>query len=366
MKVLIIGGHLSPALSVIDGLKGWDIYYVGRKHAMEGDDALSLEYQTIKNLNIPFFEIKTGRLQRAFTRHTLTSLAKTPIGFLQAINILKKIKPDVVLGFGGYVSVPLVIASFILKIPAVLHEQTFEAGLANKMLSFFAKKICISFESSQEFFPKGKTVLTGLPLKKEVLRVKEEERQENKVPILFITGGSQGSHIINGLILESLGKLLDTFKIIHQTGASSEFNDFENLESLKNILPKDKALRYLPKKFLDPKESANIMQSADIVVSRSGINTVCELIYLEKPSLLIPLSFAQRNEQLKNAKYIESLGLAKIYEQNSLTAQTFISGLNEMIRNIKSFKLNRKNPIDKDSSQRIIEVLRDVASKKKD
>lgn len=366
MKILIIGGHLSPALSVIEKLKDWQVFYVGRKYAMEGDSALSLEYQTINELKIPFFVIKTGRLQRSFTRHTLFSLLKTPIGLLQALIILKKIKPDVVLGFGGYVSVPLVIASFLLKIPVVLHEQTFEAGLANKMLAFFAKKICISFASSQKFFPKNKTVLTGLPLKKEILEVEKSKGEERKDPVLFITGGSQGSHMINGLILDSLGKLLDTFRVVHQTGDSSKFNDFENLQNLKSLLPKEKAMRYLAKKFLDPKESASIMQSADIVVSRSGINTVCELIYLEKPSFLIPLSFAQRNEQLKNARFIESLGLARVYEQNSLTSQAFIAGLLEMLRSIKSFKLKGTNPISFDSSQKIAEVLKDVASKKKD
>lgn len=365
MKILIIGGHLSPALSVIENLKNDEVFYVGRKHAMEGDSSLSLEYQTINNLNIPFFDLPTGRLQRAFTRHTLTSLTRIPIGLLRAVLILKKVKPDVVLGFGGYVSVPVVMAAYLLRIPSVLHEQTLEAGLANKMLSFFAKKICISFQSSENFFPKSKTILTGLPIKKEIIEVKDQENEQNKIPILYITGGSQGSHAINSLVLESLGKLLDTFRIVHQTGDFLEFNDFETLQSFKRILPKDKALRYLPKKFLDPRQAAKITKSADIVVSRSGINTVCELIFLEKPSLLIPLSFSQRNEQLKNAKFIESLGLAKVYEQNSLTSQTFVSGLTEMLKNINTYKLNGPNPIEKTSVQRIIEVLKDVVFKKK-
>ncbi|MBI3985180.1 MAG: UDP-N-acetylglucosamine--N-acetylmuramyl-(pentapeptide) pyrophosphoryl-undecaprenol N-acetylglucosamine transferase [Candidatus Levybacteria bacterium] len=366
MKILIIGGHLSPALSVIENLKDDEVFYVGRKYSMEADSAVSLEYQIINDLNIPFFELNTGRLQRAFTRHTISSLTKIPIGLSQAVLLLKKIKPDVVLGFGGYVSVPVVMASYLLRIPSVIHEQTLEAGLANKMVSLFAKKICISFGSSQSFFPKGKTVLTGLPLKKEVIEVKKEESEKNKVPILYITGGSQGSHVINSLVLESLGKLLDTFRIVHQTGDSIEFNDFENLQNLKKVLPKEKALRYLPKKFLDPMESAKIMRSSDIVVSRSGINTVCELIFLEKPSLLIPLSFSQRNEQLKNAKFIESLGLSKVYEQNSLTSQTFVSALNEMLKNINLFKLNVPNPIDGKAAEKVIGVLQDVASKKKD
>jgi len=148
MKVILIGGHLSPALSLLEELKNEEVIFFGRKYSFEGDKALSLEYQLVEELNIPFVSITTGRLQRKLTRHTFSSFLKLPIGFFQSINALIKYKPDVVLGFGGYISIPVILASFVLRIPAVIHEQTLEAGFANKILSRFAQKICISWESS--------------------------------------------------------------------------------------------------------------------------------------------------------------------------------------------------------------------------
>src|SRR3989344_6654527 len=167
MKIAITGGHLSPALSVIEKLSKEDVVlFVGRKHVFEGDKGLSFEYKTITSLNIPFVELTTGRLQRKFTAHTLFSIVKIPYGLAQSFLILRKFKPDVVLGFGGYLSVPVVIAAHILRIPAIIHEQTQDAGLANRMLANYADRICISWETSAKYFPRGKTIFTGNPIRK--------------------------------------------------------------------------------------------------------------------------------------------------------------------------------------------------------
>src|SRR3989344_4952875 len=123
MKIIITGGHLSPALAVIDSLpKDWEILFLGRKYVFEGEKSLSLEYKTINDLKIPFEEISTGRLQRKFSKNTIPSLFKLPPGFFKSLRLLKKFQPDIVLGFGGYLQIPVVAASFFLKIPVVLHE----------------------------------------------------------------------------------------------------------------------------------------------------------------------------------------------------------------------------------------------------
>lgn len=364
MRVLIIGGHLSPALSVMGYLKEDDVFYVGRKYALEGDSAESLEYQTIRRMGIPFFEINTARLQRKFTKHTLTSLTKFPIGFVRALKIIKSVNPDVVLGFGGYVSVPLVIAAYFLKVPVVLHEQTLEAGLANKFLARFAKKICISWESSREFFSKNKSVLTGNPLKHEVISVKSGILQkDSKLPLIYITGGSLGSHFINGLVLKSLLKLLKKYIIFHQTGDAREFNDFEKLTEIKNNLPKEFSQNYKLVKFLSPHDSALAMYNADLVISRAGINTVCELIYLKKLAFLIPLSFSQRNEQLKNALFLKKLGIAEVGEEKLLDETAFVSIIESMIKKLKLYQLNQKDVLVKDAEEKIIRVLKNVSKK---
>lgn len=362
MKVVLIGGHLSPALSVIQKLKKENVFYIGRRHVFEGDDALSLEHEEIVKLGIPFYSIKTARMQRKITRYTFLSLTKFPLGFYQSIKILKEIKPDVVLGFGGYVQIPVVLAAYILKIPVVIHEQTLEAGFANKLVSGLAKKICISFESSKEFFPKEKTVLTGNPVKEEIINAKGE-KINNKVPVIYITGGSTGSHFINNLIEKTLPKLLEKYIVIHQTGDSKKYKDFDKLKDLKNNLTKNFSQKYEIKKFLNANEAAKAISKADLVIGRSGINTVTELIYLKKPAFLIPLPFGQKNEQLKNAEFLKSLGLCEFIVQASLSESLFISAVNSMVKNLANYKL-LKSFVLENSADKIVAVLKNVSKEK--
>ncbi len=372
MKILITGGHLSPALAVIDKLKGEDVLYVGRKYALEGDKASSLEYQAIRDLGIQFAPITTGRLQRKFTRHTIPSFFKFPLGFFQSFLILKRFKPDVILGFGGYVSWPVIVMAAFLKIPIVIHEQTLEAGFANKLAARFAVKICISFESSRRFFPIKKVILTGNPLRKEIIEESHKSliinhKSEGELPLLYITGGSLGSHFINNLVKGVIQKLIKDFQIIHQTGDSREYKDFDALIKIKSELGVGKE-NYTVRKFLTPAESAESLQKADLVVARAGINTVTELLFLGKPSLLIPLPFAQNNEQLKNARFLKAQGLGEILEQKKITGEVFLRALEEMNKNINSYKERgslSKALVDKDAALKIAEVVKNVYKKKK-
>ena len=359
MKVLITGGHLSPALSVISELqKGkHKILYVGRKYALEGDRAYSLEYQTIKDLDIPFFTITTGRLQRKFTRYTVFSVFKLPVGLSQSFYILNKFRPDVVLGFGSYVSLPVIIAASVLRIPVVIHEQTFGVGMANKIASTFATKVCISWQTSKRFFPKQKIVLTGNPLRKEIMEVKKDKKFENNPPLIYITGGSLGSHFINTLVKNSIRELTKNFQVFHQSGGAKKYKDFEELEKLQND-------RYEVKKFLTPKESAVMLKTSDIVVSRAGINTVSEIIFLQKPSVLIPLSVSQNNEQLRNASFVKENHLGEVLEEKNATAQRLVSLIEKVYKNIDSYKLS-ENLLAEDAALKIVEVLKNVNKKKK-
>jgi UDP-N-acetylglucosamine--N-acetylmuramyl-(pentapeptide) pyrophosphoryl-undecaprenol N-acetylglucosamine transferase len=361
MKIVIIGGHMSPALAVIEQLKNEEIFYLGRQYAFENDLAISLEYQEVAKLKIPFYSINAARLQRKFTAQTIPSLAKFPSGFLQALKILKQIKPDVVLGFGGYVSVPVVLAAAVLKIPTVIHEQTLEAGFANRFESKFATRVCVSWDSSGKYFPKGKTILTGNPLGNNILGAKPNDK--NDLPVLYITGGSGGSHVINSLVEKSLKKLLEKFVIIHQTGDSKEFNDFDRLQLEKNKLGSVLANRYHLQKFYSPAEMAQNLVSADLVIGRAGINTVTELIYLRKPAFLIPLPFAQKNEQLKNALFLKELGLGEVGVQKTLTTDLFVEKIFNMFGNLKIYQLKDQN-LTINASQNIIKVLKDVSEKK--
>jgi len=363
MKIVIIGGHLSPAVSIINHLKDDEVFFIGRKHALEGDEALSLEFKVITEMGLPFYELKTGRLQRKFSKHTLLSLTKFPKGVASALKILKEIRPDVVLGFGGYVQVPVILAAKILKIPVVLHEQTLEIGFSNRLMAKIATKICISFESSREFFPKNKSILTGIPLKQEIIDIKKEKFPKNILPKIYITGGSLGSHKINELVYKNLPRLLERFEIVHQTGDAKQFNDFDRLTLLKNELKPELAKRYLVTKFVNSKEAAFNFTSSDLVVARAGANTVCELIYLEKPCLLIPIHFSQRNEQLKNARLAKTLGIAEVADENYLDENSFFAEIEKMFTNLKNYKLIGENIINDDAPSKIIRVLYNVSKK---
>ncbi len=359
MKIVIIGGHLAPALSVIEELdRDVEILYIGRKHALEGDSAVSLEYDTITKKSIAFVSLNTGRFQRSLTRHSFFSIVKIPVGMVQAIAVLKKFKPDVVVGFGGYVSFPVAIAAKILKIPIVIHEQTLEAGASNRVISKFADKICISFESSAKYFPKEKVVLTGNPIRKTILSPNKKFKIETNDPIIYITGGSLGSHFINLMVSGVLAKLLDKYSLIHQVGAAQEFKDFEKLSILKEGLNNNKRGKYILSKFFSPEEVGSVMKSASLIISRSGINTISELIFLEKPAYLIPLPVSQKDEQMKNALFLKNLGLGEIGQQKSLTPQLFISQISSMMQNLSKYKLkSTATHFPKNAASKIVKVI---------
>lgn len=360
MKIVIVGGHLAPALAIIERLpKDTQILFIGRKYALEGDKAFSLEYQKITSLGVSFVNLTTGRLQRKFTRFTLPSLFKLPIGFIHAFKILANYKPDVVVCFGGYVQIPVVAAAYLLNIPVITHEQTRKGGLANKLISRVAKTICISWPESAAYFPKEKTILTGLPLRKEFFQKSNITKDKNRKTV-YITGGSLGAHAINVLVEGTLAKLLEKFYIIHQTGDAKEYNDYGRLEKIRGQLPKNLQDKYKLVKFIDPKDTAVVMNSADLVISRSGINTVAELMYLEKPSLLIPLPHGQAQEQLGNAVSLQKLGIAHILHQEELSPEILYSQITRFIAKLDKegvSTLQSKKLINYDAAEKIVQLI---------
>lgn len=369
MKIALIGGHLTPALAVIERLpKDVEIIFIGRKYTFEGDSALSLEYQTITDRGIKFYPLTTGRLQRRLTKNSFSALTKVPTGLITARKILKDERPDVVVGFGGYLSFPVCLAAKSLGIPIIIHEQTLEAGLANKLIGKFADRICISWESSGRFFPTSKTVLTGNPIRLDLQNKSELTRTDlkisEKIPIVYITGGSAGSHAVNDAVESCIEVLLEDAAVIHQTGDSKEFNNFERLETKKNSLPDNKKARYRIVKFIRPEDVGYVMQNASLVVGRSGINTVTELLFLKKPALLIPLPFAQRQEQLKNAEMLKKAGLAEILEQKDLNGKSLLENIIRMLENSKSYTIVKDQVAPEDAALKIYEVIKDVSKKK--
>lgn len=349
MKILIIGAHFTPAVAVIEELRKMDpstkLVYVGRRSTQEGDSTESVESKILPTIGVKFISIITGRLQKNFSIYTIISLLKIPIGFLSAFVILLIEKPDVILSFGGYVGVPVVIVAWLFSIPIIIHEQTLIPGLANKISAFFADKIAISFKES-ESYDKSKTILTGNPVR-ECIKLAKNQNIKRNLPTILITGGNQGSHIINTTIEKIIEKLTKIANVIHVTG-DNKFNDFEGLEQKQND-------RYNVKKWIGD-EIGEVLAKTDLVICRAGINTLTELAYLSKPALTIPIPYLTGDEQNKNAKFFEKLGLVRILPQSKLSEKSLLENIKYMLKNLDDLKIKAekaKQVVFTDAGKRI-------------
>lgn len=332
MKILVTGAHFTPAVAVLEEIKKYpnvQVVYVGRKTTLEGDRTASVESQIFPSLGVKFIPIVTGRLQRAFTIYTIPSLLKIPIGFLQALLIILSEKPDVILSFGGYVAVPLVITGWLLSVPVIVHEQTLVSGLANKISSWFAEKIALSFPDTTG---EEKVILTGNPIRQIIKNT--QTKKSRGLPVILITGGNQGSHAINLAVEESLGQLIKITSVVHVTG-DNKYKDFERLKSRQTN-------NYQVKKWID-KEWGEVLSKADLVISRAGINTLSELAYLEKPALVVPIPYLYGDEQNKNAKFFAKLGLAKILPQSQLSGDNLLKNITSMLKDLPNLKEKAKD-----------------------
>lgn len=334
MRILITGAHFTPAVAVIEELQKYPdtkIIYVGREFTMEGDNSQSVESQVLPSMGVKYTAIITGRLQRSFTVYTIPSLLRIPIGFLQSLYIMLTEKPDVILSFGGYVSVPVVISGWLWSIPIIIHEQTLVSGLANRISAIFADKIALSFNHSKT--EDGKTIVTGNPIRSMITRAGNSVKRKEKFPTILITGGNQGSHTINQTVEESLEKITKIASVIHVTG-DNKFFDFERLSKIKNV-------NYLVKKWIG-EDYGTVLSKADLVISRAGANTLTELAFLGKPAIVIPFEPLYKDEQNKNAKFFENLGLVKILPQNKLTSESLLKNIRSCLNDLDSLKKSAK------------------------
>lgn len=342
MKILITGGHITPALAVADKLltkKDVEIIFVGRKYTSSEDD-VSLEYKELTKRSVRFIHLQTGRLTRVASVKSFKSVIKIIPGFYKSLLILKKERPDVVLSFGGYIALPIAVAASFLKIPVYTHEQTAIPGLTNKLIAKFCKKIFISFAESARYFEGKKTILTGNPVRESV---KAELHKPFEIPtgkpVLYVTGGSLGSHSINVHIDHILEKLLDNYVVIHQTGNVKEYQDFERLQKKRSELTAELCKNYFVMEHVFEEDLGYILKRANLVISRSGANTFFELIALEKPAILIPLPWSANGEQQRHAELFAENGVGKVFDQSD-TSETLESLIAMMMEDIEVYKRN--------------------------
>lgn len=359
-KIVICGGHLTPALATIEELrnkKDIEIIFFGRKLSTEGAKNFSAEYEIINNLGIKFRTISAGRLQRKFTKYTLFALAKIPLGFIQSFLFLLIERPALIVSFGGYLSLPVVVCGWLIGISSITHEQSTQAGLANKINSLFAEKVFLTWPQTQKFFPEEKSEVIGNPTRKAIFLKNTQNSKINRFlkrqqKLIAILGGNQGSHFINQKIFELLPKL-NSFNIVHQVGTANYQGDFDYAKKIK----KD---NYLCLSYIYSKDIGAILNRADLVISRAGANTVWDLSQLAKASILIPLPFAAANEQEENALLLEKQGACILLSQKEATKDSLLKAVEKAIKNLPDLNKNaskfQKN-LPKDSASRLVEHI---------
>ncbi len=335
-KIVLTGGgsagHVTPNIALIPALKkaGYEIYYIGSYNG--------IEKKLIEDYNIPYFGIATGKLRRYFDPKNFSDPFRVLKGFTEAVKLLKRIKPDVVFSKGGFVSVPVVRAAGALKIPYLVHESDMTPGLANKLSMSGAKKICCNFPETMRLLPADKAVLTGTPIREELgLGNKEVGKElcgfEDDKPVLMVIGGSLGAQSVNETVRYALPRLLPYFNVVHICGK-------EKMDNLKLTVPGYKQFEYVKNELKD------IFAMADIVVSRAGANSICELLALKKPNILIPLSTkSSRGDQMLNARSFEQQGFSLVIDNDDLDEDILVETIDDLYKNREKFieNMNKSN-----------------------
>ena len=324
-----------------------NILYVGGRTGMSGDKGgKSVEQRVIGDAtDIPFVTISSGKLQRRLDGTLLKMPFGVTAGFFQSLRILREFKPDVVFSTGGFVTVPVAMAAWVLRIPIYLHEQTAAIGLANKIVSRFAKKIFITFESSKSEFPEGKVVHTGHLLRKAIFQKESDTPlarelkaalNGNNMRVVTLIGGGQGSHKLNMAFKDALPKLLEKYILVLQLGNNSQFDDFATLNEIKQSLPDKLRSRLILTKFITEDEIGFILDKTDIFVGRAGAALVYEMAVLRKPSIFVPIPWVTHNEQEKNAQNLVDAGLARILPEANLSGDALSAEIEQLASDLDS------------------------------
>lgn len=328
MKIIISGGHLTPALALIDYIHEQhtadEIIFVGREYAQQKNKQLSKERLETEKRSVTFIPFITGKIDELSLTSLVVGIMQFIKGFFHALNIMAYQKPSVFISFGSYVAVPLALAAWIFRVPIITHEQTRTVGSANRFIAYFAKVVAVSYSQTSKLLPQNKVIFTGNLLRKQLIQKappKPDWISGNlEKPILYITGGSQGSEVINTVIGQSLPRILKDWFVIHQCGGTSATRNYRReLEAVRDQLKPQLRFSYVVKEWISVDELAWIYKNATALISRAGANTTQEIALFGLASILIPLPFSHHNEQLLNAQWLESTGGAILIQQKDFT-----------------------------------------------
>ncbi|MEZ7173155.1 undecaprenyldiphospho-muramoylpentapeptide beta-N-acetylglucosaminyltransferase [Sporosarcina sp. OR05] len=348
--IVLTGGGTAGHVSVNEALipefleKGYEIHYIG------SHDGIEKELIEGRHKEVTYHAIQSGKLRRYFSMKNFTDPVRVGAGALQAFAILRKLKPEIVFSKGGFVSVPVVLAAKLAKVPVVVHESDVTPGLANKLALPFSNHIFTVFEQTLEYVPAGKATCTGAVIRPEIFTGDRNEglriaRLTGTKPVVIVMGGSQGSAILNEAVRKDLDELLEMFEIIHLCGKG---NIDDSLEHLTGYTQFEYVTEGLP----------HLLAAADFAVSRAGSNAIFELLSLLKPMLLIPLSAAKsRGDQLVNASLFQSLGIANVVKEEELERERLVVCLEKLLQDQQQLHTNMVKVANTKSPAKMAELI---------
>jgi len=349
------GGHLFPAVATAQRLSvrkpGSKILFIGTRRKL---DRKHLERYGFAVSTVYSYGLKGQSLVPL-----LKAIATLPLTFIQACYYIMSFKPDIVCGVGGYVTGPVVAAAWLMKKSTMIHEQNSVPGMANRKLGKIVDKVCLSLQASEPYFPAGKTVLTGNPVRSQITELRDSNKSEGAGKTVLILGGSQGARAINEMIVEvfTAGDLqFPEVEIIHQTGTADE-------ERVKKAY-EDNQVNAQVSAFFD--DMAAVYARADLVVSRAGATTLAELAVLGKPAILIPYPYAADNHQQKNAMGFVERGGAVLFSQDGATAESLREEIKSLFASpqiLHTMSRNMKELGIPDAADRIVDLCLEIAGK---
>lgn len=353
-RIILTGGgtagHVTPNIALIPKLKelGYDIQYIG--------SYTGIEKELIEPFGIPYHGISSGKLRRYFSLQNFTDPFRVIKGLGEAKNLIRNLKPDVIFSKGGFVSVPVVLAGKKCKVPIIIHESDMTPGLANKIAIPSATKICCNFPETLAHLPKEKAVLTGSPIRQELLSGNKIAAMDlcgfsADKPVILVIGGSLGAVAVNNAVRSALPELLESFQIVHLCGKGKIDETLSNTKGYKQF-------EYIKNELRD------IFALADIVISRAGANAICELLALRKPNILIPLSAsASRGDQILNARSFECQGFSIVLEEEEVTKDTLLHAVDRLYTDRNTYMEAMRNSGQQDSIQTILNLIQELTQK---
>ena len=354
-RIILTGGgtagHVTPNIALLPRLRElqYDIHYIGSYNG--------IEKELIAKQQIPYHGISSGKLRRYFSLKNFTDPFRVLKGFNEANHLIKTLKPDVIFSKGGFVSVPVVIAGKRNHVPVIIHESDMTPGLANRISIPSAYKVCCNFPETLKALPEDKAVLTGSPIRQELLTGDPEKARafcgftDNK-PVILVIGGSLGATAVNQAVRAILPELLKEFQVIHLCGKGKLDTSLSNLEG------------YVQFEYIQD-ELRHLFALSDIVISRAGANAICELLALQKPNILIPLSAsASRGDQILNARSFERQGFSEVLEEETLTDELLLKSIRELYENRRQYVTAMQRSAQQSPIETIIQLIESASGNK--